>query len=69
VEAPRGEHPFGFAGMAELWFEDGEDLLAVRQSPDWKVSTEDEENFVDRDRVAYFVAEERIIFEEPKQHT
>ncbi len=33
-----------FDGMAELWFDDTEALLAARQSPEWKASTQDEEN-------------------------
>ena len=60
-------HP-DYDGMAELWFDDIEALLAARESAEWKASTEDEENFVDRRKVAYFVSEERTIFyEEPSK--
>ncbi len=52
-----------YDGMAELWFDDVEDLLAARQSPEWKASTGDEANFIDHTKVAYFVSEERVIFE------
>jgi uncharacterized protein (TIGR02118 family) len=52
-----------FDGMAELWFEDIEALLRARQSPEWKAATEDEANFVDHQRVAYFVSEEHEIFD------
>jgi len=31
-----------FHGMAELWFDDIESLLAARQSPEWAASTRDE---------------------------
>jgi uncharacterized protein (TIGR02118 family) len=55
-----------YDGMAELWFDDMEALLAARQSAEWKASTEDELNFVDHDRVAYFVSEERVILDEAK---
>jgi uncharacterized protein (TIGR02118 family) len=55
-----------YDGMAELWFDDMEALLAARQSPEWKASTEDELNFVDHDRVAYFVSEERVILDRVK---
>ncbi|HEX9923552.1 MAG TPA: EthD domain-containing protein [Anaerolineae bacterium] len=47
-----------FDGMAELWFDDVEALLAARQSPQWQASTRDEANFIDHSRVAYFVSEE-----------
>jgi len=52
-----------FDGMAELWFDSVEDLLAARQSAEWKASTEDEAHFIDHKKVAYFVAEERVIFD------
>ncbi len=52
-----------YDGMAELWFDDIETLLAARQSPEWKASTEDEANFIDHNKVAYFVSEEHIIAE------
>jgi uncharacterized protein (TIGR02118 family) len=55
-----------FDGMAELWFDDLEALQAARQSSEWKASTADEVNFVDRDRVAYFVSEERVILDKVK---
>ncbi len=50
-----------YDGMAELWFDDVEALLAARQSPEWKASTEDEKYFVDHTKVAYFVSEEHEI--------
>jgi len=52
-----------YDGMAELWFDSMEDLLAARQSDEWKASSEDEANFIDHSKVAYFVSEERIIFD------
>jgi uncharacterized protein (TIGR02118 family) len=53
-----------FDGMAELWFDDMEALLAARDSPEWKLSTEDESNFVDHSRVAYFVSEEHVVLDD-----
>jgi uncharacterized protein (TIGR02118 family) len=53
-----------YDGMAELWFDDIEALLAARQSPEWKASTKDEENFIDHSKVAYFVSEEHVILDE-----
>ena len=50
-----------FDGMAELWFDDLNSLLAARQSPEWKASTDDEGNFIDHQRVAYFISEEHVI--------
>jgi uncharacterized protein (TIGR02118 family) len=53
-----------YDGMAELWFDDMDALLAARQSSEWKISTQDEENFIDHNKVAYFVSEERVILDE-----
>jgi uncharacterized protein (TIGR02118 family) len=50
-----------YDGMAELWFDDEQDLLAARQTPEWKASTDDEANFIDRGKVAYFVSEEHVL--------
>jgi len=52
-----------YDGMAELWFDDAEDLLAARQTPEWKASTEDEGNFIDRGKVAYFASEEHVLLD------
>jgi uncharacterized protein (TIGR02118 family) len=60
---PGDAHRPDYDGMAELWFDNVEDLLAARQSPEWKASTEDERNFIDHSKVAYFVSEECVIFE------
>ena len=59
-------HQPDYDGMAELWFDDVDDLLAARQSPEWKASSEDEANFIDHNRVAYFVSEERVILDTTK---
>ena len=53
--------PPDFDGMAELWFDDVEALLAARQTLEFQASSEDEANFIDPDKVAYFVTEEHII--------
>jgi len=50
-----------YDGMAELWFDDVEALLAARQSQEWKASVEDEGNFIDQNQVAYFVTAEHAI--------
>ena len=55
--------------MAELWFDDVEALLAARQSPEWKASTENEANFVDHRKVAYFVSEEQIVLDRMEQNS
>jgi len=57
-------HASDFDGMAELWFDDAEALLAARRSPEWKASTEDEVNFIDHGKVAYFVSEEHVILDQ-----
>jgi uncharacterized protein (TIGR02118 family) len=50
-----------YDGMAELWFDNVEALIAARQSPEWSASTEDEVNFIDHSKVAYFVSSEHSI--------
>jgi uncharacterized protein (TIGR02118 family) len=50
-----------YDGMAELWFDDAVALLAARQSPEWRASREDEVNFIDQSKVAYFVSEEHTV--------
>jgi uncharacterized protein (TIGR02118 family) len=52
-----------YDGMAELWFDDLEALLTARQSPEWKASTQDEENFIDHNKTAYFVSAEHIVMD------
>jgi len=66
VSVPGDKYQPDYDGMAELWFDDMEALLAARQTPEWKASAEDEENFIDRKKVAYFVSEEHIILDEAK---
>src|SRR5258708_7237413 len=53
--------PANYDGMAELWFEDVTALLAARNSPEWKASGEDERNFIDDSKVAYFISEEHEV--------
>ena len=50
-----------YDGMAELWFDNAEDLLEARESPEWEASRRDEANFIDHAKVAYFVSEEHVI--------
>jgi uncharacterized protein (TIGR02118 family) len=50
-----------FDGIAELWFDSVESLLAARQSPEWRASGDDEANFIDPGGVAYSVTEEHEI--------
>ena len=64
---PGDRHRPDYDGMAELWFDDIEALWAARDSLEWKASTEDEANFIDHNKVAYFVSEEHIILDEPKE--
>lgn len=50
-----------YDGVAELWFDNLEDLQAARQSPEWKASSADEANFIDHSKVALFISEEHTI--------
>ena|SRR5271165_1428773 len=63
ITIPGDKYRPDYDGMAELWFDDIESLRAARQSLEWKASTEDEKNFLDHTKVAYFVSEERIILD------
>jgi uncharacterized protein (TIGR02118 family) len=67
VVIPGDKYQPTFDGMAELWFDDVDALLAARQSPEWKASSDDEANFIDRHKVAYFVTEECVILDKPQQ--
>ena len=55
-----------YDGVAELWFDDIQSLLAARQSPEWKASTQDEANFIDHTKVAYLITEEHVVFDEAR---
>lgn len=50
-----------FDGMAELWFDDLDALAAARASHEWQASTADEVNFIDPQRTAFMITEERTI--------
>src|SRR5215471_16829458 len=66
VNAPGDKYRPDFDGMAELWFDDIESLLRARQSAEWRASHEDEANFIDHSRTAYFVSEEHVILDPKK---
>ena len=68
LAVPGDEHQPDYDGMAELWFDDLEALLEARRSPEWRASTEDEANFIDHSKVAYFVSEEHFISGDSKQN-
>ena len=61
VNVPGDARPADFDGMTELWFDDMSALLKARTSPEWRASSEDERNFIDESRVAYFISEEHAI--------
>jgi len=61
IDVPGDAKSADFDGMAELWFDDIEALLKARQSPEWQASSEDEKNFIDHGKVAYFISEEHSI--------
>jgi uncharacterized protein (TIGR02118 family) len=64
LTVPGDKYQPDYDGMAELWFDDMEALLAARHSPQWKTASQDEVNFIDHQKVAYFVSEEHIIRDE-----
>jgi uncharacterized protein (TIGR02118 family) len=61
INIPGDKYPRAYDGIAELWFDTAEDLLAAHQSTEWQASTEDEANFIDHTKVAYFVTQEHAI--------
>lgn len=61
ITIPGDVHAPAYDGVAELWFDNADALLTARRSPEWKVSSDDEANFVDHGKVAYLVTEEHII--------
>lgn len=63
VQAAGDKRRPDYDGVAELWFDDMQALLASRQSPEWKQSTDDEANFVDHNKIACLVCEEHIILD------
>ena len=67
VPHPSGFPPADFDGVAELWFDDLAAVEAARSSPEWRASTEDETNFVDPERRAFFLTVEREIPSDAKQ--
>ena len=61
VHVPGDARAADYDGMAELWFDDMEALLAARRSPEWRASSEDEKSFIDHGKVAYFISTEHPI--------
>ena len=61
VTVPGDAREPDFDGVAELWFDSIDALLAARESPQWRASTEDEVKFIDPDKSAYLVTEEHEI--------
>ena len=68
VAVPGDKYRPDYDGMAELWFDNIESLLAARQSPEWKAASEDEAGFIDHNKVAYFVSEEHVILDQGTQN-
>ena len=56
-----------YDGVAELWFDDAQSMLSARGTPEWEASVQDEVNFIDHNKVAYFVAEEHVIRDKAKR--
>jgi uncharacterized protein (TIGR02118 family) len=61
VHVPGDARGADYDGMAELWFDTLEALVEARRSPEWRASGEDEVNFIDHSKVAYFIAAEHAI--------
>ena len=67
ISVPGDRYQPDYDGVAELWFDDVKALLEARQSPQWKASSEDEANFIDDRKVAYFVSQEHLIVDNMKK--
>jgi|SRR6266496_3961153 len=61
IDVPGDPRIGNFDGMAELWFESIDALLQARRSEEWRKSSDDEANFIDHSRVAYFVSVEHEV--------
>ena len=61
ISVPGDSREHDYDGLTELWFDDVESLLTARATPEWRASTEDEANFIDESKTAYFVSVERDI--------
>lgn len=61
VHDARDAYPPSYDGMVELWFDDVEAVLQARSSAEWRASSEDERNFIDSSRTAYFLSQERTL--------
>lgn len=61
VPSSRSLRPPDYDGMAELWFDDMESLIAARESLEYELATADETNFIDGLRTAFFITEEHEI--------
>ena len=68
ITIPGDTRPPDYDGVVELWFDDEAALLAARKSAEWRASSEDEVNFIDHSRVAYFVSREHVILGEGGAH-
>ena len=56
-----GTEDLGFDCITEVWFETMEDCVAAAEfsvSEDYKIISEDEERFMDRDKIVAFLVEE-----------
>jgi uncharacterized protein (TIGR02118 family) len=61
VHDARDAHSPSFDGMAELWFDDQDAVIAARSSAEWKAASDDERHFIDHTRTAYFLSHERTL--------
>jgi uncharacterized protein (TIGR02118 family) len=50
-----------YDGCAEMWFDDREAYKKAMRSAELKAALEDEKNFIDHSRVAFFVTEEHHV--------
>ena len=60
ITVPGDQFQPDYDGVAELWFDNVESMLAARSSDEWKASTTDEANFVDHVKVGYLITEEHV---------
>jgi len=67
IPASRKLRPPDYDGMAELWFDDLESLLAARETLEYELSSADEENFIDLLRTAFFITEENEVTIPPRR--
>jgi len=61
IHRPLNNQEPSYDGVAELWFDDWEALEEAMRTNEAAAAIEDERNFIDHSRTAFFIAEEHHV--------